>query len=164
MLGRILLSLTLLAGCRGAKVAAPSAPGTSVKLTYPVVMIGQGSFAVRDDELGLTTTTLASGLNYVERKIVDSSGALYAVRSAVAVDPGSPWWRDMGTSQQAYFLKLEKGAKSSFEDIRHLALKELESPQGVWQSNSNAAAKVKSFRDIASFIAGCRTPWDWIHE
>ena len=100
MFGRILLSLTLLTGCRSAKPSAPSAPsspGTSVKLVYPVVLIGQGSLTVRDDELTLTTTTLASGLNFLERRIVDSTGAVYEIKSSAAVDPASPWWRDMGT-------------------------------------------------------------------
>jgi hypothetical protein len=163
MFGRILLSLTLLTGCRNAKAPAPSAPGTSLQLTYPVVLIGQGSLDVRDDQLTLTTTTLASGLNFPERRIVDSTGAVYEIKSAVAVDPSSPWWRDMGTSQQAFFLELEKSPSSSFEDIQRLVLDELASPQGVWQGSERAVTKVKAFGSVEELIAACRTSWDWAH-
>jgi len=163
MFRRISLALALLTGCGGSKLSAPSAPGTSVKLTYPVVLIGQGDLGVRDDELALTTAAMASGLNFPERRIVDSTGIIYEVKGAAKVDPSSAWWRDMGTSQEAYFLELEPRRSASLEEIRQLVLEQLASAQGIWQNNANAVARVKGFGSVTDLIAGCRTSWDWNH-
>ncbi len=161
MFRRICLALTLLTGCRAAKPVAPVAPGTSLTMAYPVVLIGQGNITVRDDEAALTSTTLASGLNFTECKIADSAGAVYAIKAAPVVGPSSAWWRDMGTSQQAHFLEVERHPKSSLEDIKLLLLEQIASPQGVWAGNPNAVAKVKAFKNVPRLIFAARESWDW---
>lgn len=105
MFRRLCVVLAMLAGCRS-KPEIPTQPGTSLPLSYPVVLVGQGSVDVRDDAATLTSATLASGMNFRERKLIDSSGKIYEVKNATIVNNARAWWRDMGTSQQSYFLQL----------------------------------------------------------
>src|SRR5215467_10792886 len=105
MFKRLCLGVALLTGCR-TKETIPASPGTSLPLSYPVILIGQNNVDVRDDLTALTSASLAGGMNFVERKIVDSAGSIYEVKKAAVVGNAKAWWRDMGTSQQRYFLEL----------------------------------------------------------
>lgn len=126
-----------------------------------MVLIGEGGVAVRDDESALTSATLASGVNFTERKIADSAGVIYQVRKAIVVGKTTAWWRDMGTSQQNYYLELERTRPTGLDSIKRLVLDQVESPHSVWNGDAKAAARVRGFSSVTELIAECRKSWDW---
>ena len=77
--------LALLTGCSSPKPPAPSKPGTSVQLSYPILLIGTlaPQLNVFDTELELTTTTKSSSLIYSSQQIIDSAGAFYESKKAI---------------------------------------------------------------------------------
>jgi hypothetical protein len=161
MFKRFCVVVALLTGCRSKQAAVANDPGTSIPLAYPVVLIGQGQVTVRDDEVSLTSASMASGLSFMERKIVDSAGAIYEVQQATTVGKTASWLRDMGTSQRRYYLELQKSRAAGLDGIKRLVIEQVESPQGVWRGDAKAIARVRGFSTVADLIAGCRTSWEW---
>ncbi len=163
-MGKLGAVLAFLTGC-GAKPEPPAKPGTSIGLTYPVVLAGGGrTIAVRDSELNLTTTTGASGLNYTELQIIDSAGGLYAVRKTTPFDrPHS--WQDLGTSQYRVHLELRRIRSLDVEQARRILLDVVRTPGGAWnfspEAQARAAARIRGFDTLAGLIAGCGNSWDW---
>jgi hypothetical protein len=162
MFKRLCLVAALLTGCRP-KQEVPTAPGTSKPLAYPVVLIGQNDVTVRDNLPALTSASMASGMNFLERKIVDSAGAIYEVKKAKALGKASAWYLDMGTSKESYYLELQSVRPAGLDVIKRLVLEQVESPRSVWAGDPKAVARVREFAGLEDLITGCRTSWDWTH-
>ena len=112
-----LISLPLLKGCKPAE-RSPTAPGVSIELAYPVVLIGQSSLDVRDSVDDLISLKGASQLNLVERRILDSKGKLYSVERATLAPGSKPLLLDMGTSYRKFYVELRELPKPSLPEIR----------------------------------------------
>lgn len=155
------LSLLLFKGCKPA-AAPPAAPGVSIALTYPALLIGQNTFDVRDSEEDLTTTYGYSGLNFVERVILDSDGRLFEVVDAVPSERPKSWLLDLGTSPRHYAVTLREKRKPDLDRIRKLLLEQVNAPNSVWAGDTRAVAKVASLGSVAEAIEACRTSWEWM--
>jgi hypothetical protein len=59
---------------------------------------------------------------------------------------------------------LDKPDASPLDHVKRLVLRQVSSPQGVWQGNANAVAKVKAMGSVAELIAACRSSWEWSRE
>jgi hypothetical protein len=55
----------------------PDKPGVSLPIAYPVLMAGNKTFRVFDDEETLTTTRVSSGFYYGDMAMIDSGGDLF---------------------------------------------------------------------------------------
>lgn len=152
--------IAALGGCRRSPEPATD-PGTSHPLEYPVLLIGQDDLTVRDDQTALTRTTGASGLNFIERRIVDSAGVLYEVKRAVPVKGNKPLWLDMGTSHLRYFLELNRRGPASLQQVRNMVMEQVRSPRSTWNGAPAAVARVEGFKTIKELIEGSRTSWNW---
>ena len=77
-IGRAIVKLSvffsLLTGC----APKPTAPGVSAPLQYPVLLFNYRRVVVRNDEVSLTSSTIATGLNYPEFTLIDSGGTQLA--------------------------------------------------------------------------------------
>ena len=155
------MALGLLTGCSSPVKKVYSEPGTSASLNYPVLLVGQNTVDVRDDMKTLVSTSLSSGLNFVERKIVDSSGAIFEVKSATPVGEEKPWWSDMGTSQRSHFLELHKTKGSGLAEAKRLILEQVQSERSSWRADTKAVARVKSYKTMTELIEACRRSWEW---
>jgi hypothetical protein len=122
---------TLLVGCSPRKLPAPDKPGTSIQLSYPILLIGTESpqITVVDTELALTTTTQSSSLTYTAQKIIDSKGGLYEVKTAIPVGKVPSSWRDMGTRPYRVFLEMTFRKKVNLDDARNMVLDNVRSPR-----------------------------------
>lgn len=160
-----LFSLLLLKGCKPAP-PPPAVAGVSIELRYPVLLIGQRTFDVRDSEAELIDVPGASSLNLVERVILDSDGRLFDVVSARVEAGSKPVLLDMGTSRRRHEVVLREKRKPSFEAVRKLALAEIHAPNSVWSEDpghtAKAEAAIGSVRDVGELIASCRESWNWI--
>jgi|SRR5215471_18593717 len=161
MFKRLCVALGLLTGCSSPAKKVYTEAGTSLPLVYPVLLIGQNTVDVRDDMKTLVSTSLSSSLNFVERKLVDSSGAIFEVKSATPVGAGKPWWSDMGTSQRSHFLELEKSRSYGFAEVKRLLLEQVESERSVWRGDAKAVARVRGFTNVAEVIDASRRSWEW---
>ncbi len=110
--------LSFLTGC-ATKPVEPTKPGVSVPLRYPVVLIGQGRVVVKEDELNLTTTTVASGLNFPEFVVFDSGGAKYSIAKVTEFGRKSVIL-DMGTTPYRVFLPLKSEGTLSLAQAKAL--------------------------------------------
>jgi hypothetical protein len=145
-----LISLLSLAGCKP-RSSAPEVSGVSVKLAYPVLLIGQSSVDVRDSEQALISITGASSLNLNERSVLDSQGRLYKVKRAAPVGgQGSPMW-SMGTKSRLYYVEVAEQARPSWVQIQGLVLEQI------------PRAPVREFRDLRELIEASRASWNWTH-
>jgi hypothetical protein len=156
-----LLSLFVaLTGCRPAPIA-PTEPGTSLPLQYPVLLVGQSDLTVRNDEASLTRTTGASSLNFTERQIIDSAGVIYQIKRATAVGKTKGVWQDMGTSARHVYLELDRKGPAQLDRIQRLVLDQVESPGSVWHGSAKAVERVRGFGNVPELIDGCRSTWEW---
>jgi hypothetical protein len=110
--------LSLLTSCV-AKPPEPTKPGVSAQLRYPIVLVGQGRVVVKDDELSLTTTTVASGLNFPEFTLLDASGAKFSIRKVTDFGRKSTIL-DMGTTPYRVFLPLKSEGTLSLAQAKAL--------------------------------------------
>jgi hypothetical protein len=110
----------------------PERPGVSETLQYPVLLIGQASLDVRDDEVSLISIPDASSPNLVERVVLDSRGDLYWVTKADPVKgPPSPLW-SMGTQSRSFSITLATQTRPSWAELRRLVQEQLCAPSGIW--------------------------------
>jgi hypothetical protein len=159
-----LLSLLPLKGCKPA--APPAVAGVSIELKYPVLLIGQKTFDVRDSEASLINVPGASSLNLIERVILDSDGRLFDVVSARPESGSKPILLDMGTGQRRFEVILREKEKPSFETVQKLALAVIRAPNSIWSDDPGDAAKaeeeIRSLRTVEELIASCGEYWNWI--
>src|SRR5713101_3741719 len=102
--------ISLLTGCARRPAEPPKGPGVSAPLSYPVLLAGDRNLVVKDDEESLTTTTVASGLNFPQFKVIDSDGMEYSIRKVTEFGKQSILL-NMGTKQFRVFLELEGDGK-----------------------------------------------------
>lgn len=159
-----LLSLLPLKGCKPAP-PPPAVAGVSIPLRYPVLLIGQKSFDVRDSESSLINVPGASGLNLIERVILDSDGRLFEVVSARPEAGSKPVLLDMGTGRRRHEVILRELRKPSFEKLQKLALAEIHAPHSYWSDEpgyaEKAEAKIRSLHTVGELIAACGEYWNW---
>lgn len=159
------LSLFSLKGCKPAP-PPPAVAGVSIELKYPVLLIGQKTFDVRDSEASLINVPGASSLNLIERVILDSDGRLFEVVSARPEAGSKPILLDMGTSPRRFEVVLREKSKPSFETVQELALAAIHAPNSIWSDDpgytAKAEAAIRSVKSIEELIASCREYWNWI--
>jgi hypothetical protein len=134
----------------------------SAALSYPVLLIGQGSLDVRDSEEQLISITGASSLNLMERVILDSSGRLFSVVRATPEKGSTPLWRDMGTSPRRFAVTVSEQRKPSWMAVQELLLEQVKAPNSTWKGDPRAVAKVRSLRTVEEAIAASRESWSWM--
>ena len=98
---------------------------------------------VKDDEASLTTTTVATGLNFPEFTLIDSDGARYSVVKATPFGRKSAWL-DMGTSQFRVFLELRTNGKLDLASAKALV------------KDSDGSRAIDGAESIAQLIEACR--------
>ncbi len=163
--------LSLLASLLSCKCApdVPAEPGTSVELTYPVLLIHsqQKTFRVRNNVTDLTTTNMVqmgSG-DFENLQIVDSGGALYQVTKATPVGKARPWFLDMGTTPFRFRMELKPLRKVTLEETKRIVLGVVSQPDSYWGRDSDksraAVEKVQSAGTLAELIELCREPYNW---
>lgn len=158
-----LLSLLPLKGCKPAP--PPAVAGVSIDLRYPVLLIGQKTFDVRNSEAELINVPGASSLNLIERVILDSDGRLFEVVSARVEAGAKPVLLDMGTSRRRHEVVLRELKKPSFEKVQELALAEIRAPNSYWSDEPGYAAKaearIRSLHNVEELIVACGEYWNW---
>jgi hypothetical protein len=158
------LSLFSLKGCKPAP-PVPAVAGVSIELKYPVLLIGQKTFDVRDSEAALINVPGSSGLNLIERVLLDSDGRLYEVVSARPEAGSKPVLLDLGTSPRKHEVILRELRKPSFEKIQALVLAEIHAPHSYWSDEpgyaEKAEAKIRSLHTVGELIAACGEYWNW---
>ena len=155
-----LLSLLALKGCKPAP-PPPLPVGVSQKLAYPVLLIGQKSFDVRDTEDDLIHIIPSSGMNLLERLILDSDGRLFEVTRAES-EPGSKSiWLDWGTGYRKFGVEVSERKKPDLAKIRGLLLEQVKAENSIWNGDPKAVAKIESMNSVAEAIEACRTSWEW---
>jgi hypothetical protein len=158
---------SMLAGCGGSKPQPPRAPGTSIKLAYPVLLAGGESPTIRveDDEVSLTTTRAASGAVYMNLKLIDSAGTLYEVVRESQPEGRPSSWRDMGTSNYRVHLELKRVKTVNVDQGREMVLDVIRAPRSLWslypEGTRVAAERVGAFRTVPELIEGCRRASEW---
>ena len=159
----LVVPLVLCGGCRpsAADRSPPPPPGTNVALTYPVILIGQGSLDVRDSEARLISFSLASGLNPLERVVLDSDGRLFEITSATPEAGSESPWLSMGNKPRRHAVQLREKSKPSWSQVQSLLLQQVRHPQSLWAGDARAVAKVQSLRSVSEAIAACRESYQW---
>lgn len=152
------LLFSLLTGC-ATKPAERTGPGVSVELQYPVLLASDRQLLVKDNMSALTTATGASGPNFVEYTLLDSSGALYTIPKATHFGEKS-WLRDLGTSQFQVFLELKAERKPSLEKAKSL-VKQMAFSRGDIQDTKAASRVIEGAGSFPQLIEACRKPWEW---
>jgi hypothetical protein len=138
----------------GRKAPPPDAPGVSVQLHYPVLLVSPHKFAVKDDEESLTTTTVASGLNFPEYFVIDSQGAKYSVIKVTDFGRKSTIL-DMGTTAYRVFLEMKSAGQADLSDAQALVEKSIADP------STAARQTIRSTKSIAELIERCLNSWEW---
>jgi hypothetical protein len=156
----VLLGILWLPGCKPAP-PAPVKGGVSVALDYPVLLIGQATVDVRDSEEQLISVSVSSGLNLLERLVVDSKGRMFDVTRSTLVAGSTPSWLDMGTSPRAHYVELRERRNCSWAAIQSAVLDQVRSPRSVWENNPKAVQRVKAVRNVEELIALSRETWTW---
>ena len=158
------LLISVLTGCAAKPKAPPENPGTSLPLSYPVLLVSDRNLVVKDDENSLTTTTVASGLNFPEYIIVDSGGGKYSVVGVTQFGRKS-LFADMGTGPFRVFLDLKRQGTINVADAKALALKTALQPNGITSGTDHgeeiARHAIGSSQTLAQLIEACRKTWEW---
>ena len=161
MLGML---ISLLTGCAKKEAPPPNAPGVSVSLQYPVLLIGNGNLIVKDNEEALTTTTAASGLNLPEYKAIDSTSAQYSIRKVTPFGQESVWL-NMGTKPFRLFLEMKEDRKISLEQaktlVRGVALEPNTTTSRSPHGSEIAMERIQRAQSVAELIEVCRKSWEW---
>jgi hypothetical protein len=156
-----LLSLAMLPGC-GGDDPAPKDAGVSVSLRYPVLLIGQSSLDVRDSEQALIAIRGASGLNLVERQILDSDGRLFdVVKSVPIAGQPSPLW-SMGTSDRKFRVTLAERRRPTWPQVQALVIAQLRTSGSEEEGVARASERVRATRDVPELIEASRESWRWM--
>lgn len=163
----------LLTGCATPKKEAPEPafvpdkPGTSIMLSYPIMLLETEPSNVRyfDNEEDFTTTKRSSNLTYTEQRIIDSGGGLFSVQKALPVGKVVSGWRDMGTTPYRVYLVMKREKTVTFEQAKKMVLDVLGGPRSNWNDSPEILAKsvahVEEYRTLPELIAGAETPWKW---
>jgi len=159
------LLIPILTGCVAKPPKSPPAnPGTSLSLSYPVLLVGDRNLVVRDDENSLITTTVASGLNFPQYSIIDSAGAEYSVVGVTEFGRKS-LFSDMGTRPYQVFLELKRRGTISVADAKALTLKTALEPNGLTSGTAHgeeiARQRIDACQTFAQLIEACRKTWEW---
>ena len=158
-----LVSLLSTFGCRASE-PLPTTAGVSLRLQYPVLLIGQASLDVRDSEDALISIQGASSLNLNERTILDSAGHLFKVTRAIPIAGQTPVMLDMGTSARQYAVTVEDTGKPAWRDVQALVPAEVNHPTRGFAGDPRAVRRAQSFTDVRSLIEGCRETWSWTRD
>jgi hypothetical protein len=154
--------MSLLTGC-SARSAPATTPGVSLELSYPVLLVSDRNLIVKDDEASLTTTTAASGVNFPEYKIIDSSGRALSVVKVTSFGKRSEFL-DMGTTPFRVFLELKRESKLSIEDIKELVANAALAPNGIVSGTNGAEIakqRIDACKSLSQLIDACRKTWEW---
>ena len=159
------LLIPILSGCAAKPPKAPPAnPGTSLPLSYPVLLVGDRNLVVKDDENSLITTTVSSGLNFPQYVIIDSGGAEYSVAGVTQFGRKS-LFSDMGTRPFQIFLDLKRQGTISLADAKALTLRTALEPNGLTSGTAHgqeiARQRIESCQTFAQLIEACRKTWEW---
>ncbi len=130
-------------------------------VSYPVLLIGQASLDVRDSERDLVSVSGSSGLNLVERRLLDAQGRLFEITSAELTADAKPLWLDMGTSPRPHYVVLRELPRPAWSQIQDLVLEQVRSDRGLWQNNPRAVARVQSLHSVEELMAASREAWNW---
>jgi hypothetical protein len=156
--------ISLLTGCARRPAEPPKAPGASVALSYPVLLAGDLKLVVKDDEESLTTTTVASGLNFPQFKVIDSNGMEYSIRKVTEFGRQSIFL-NMGTKPFRVFLEMEGDGKISLSKAKNLVLGVALEPNGMVSGAPHGAQiateTIQGVQSFAELIQVCRKTWEW---
>jgi hypothetical protein len=156
--------ISLLTGCARRPSEPPKGPGVSAPLSYPVLLAGDRNLVVNDDEESLTTTTVASGLNFPQFKVIDSDGMEYSIRKVTEFEKQSTLL-NMGTKPFRVFLEMEDDGKVSLATAKNLVLGVALDPNGLVSSTPHGAQiatqTIQSVQSLAELIQVCRKTWEW---
>ncbi len=148
--------LSLLPGCGPQK---PAGPGVSVPLQFPVLLIGQRRVVVKPDEQKLIATSVATGLNFPEFALIDSSGRQFTI-SQVTEFGRTSGLLDMGTSQFQVYLHLKPAGQPSLTQLKSLVKQTAIHPETV-QDPEAAARELDRAASLPQLIEICSTSWRW---
>jgi hypothetical protein len=154
--------ISLLAGC-AAKAPVAEKPGVSLALNYPVLLASDRNLLVKDDELNLTTTTVASGVNFPEFKLITADGAVYSIVKVTEFGKKSTFM-DMGTSQFRVFLELKRDPEMTLQTAKAFVLGVALSPNGDVSGERGAAIarkRIDGCKSFAELVEACRKTWEW---
>jgi len=158
-----LVSLLSTFGCRASE-PLPTTAGVSLRLQYPVLLIGQASLDVRDSEDALISIQGASSLNLNERTILDSAGHLFKVTRAIPIAGQTPVMLDMGTSDRRYAVVVTDKGALPWSAVQQLVLAEVKKPVSTWAGDERAIRRVQSFTDVKALVEASRESWAWGKE
>lgn len=153
--------LSLLTGCAEKSAPSPKAPGVSLRLSYPVLLVGERNLLVKDDERTLITTSVASGgVYYSAYRFIDSASMQYVVKNATAFGKKSVFF-DMGTTPFQVFLDLKPVGKIGLAKARSIVLAAATKPEGAIGPHGKEIAtdKVGGAKSIRELIEVGRNPW-----
>lgn len=146
----------------GAK--APTNPGTSLPLLYPVLLFGDGGLHVMDTPEQLTSTQGSTGRYYPSLQILDRSGHLYRIVKAKEFGRKS-WVLDMGTGTFHVHLQLKRLKTLGIAEARKMLIDLVSSPESSWSrwpgGSAHAVSKLQGFASLDELMEGCRRSWDW---
>jgi hypothetical protein len=142
----------------------PDKPGVSLPIAYPVLMAGNKTFRVFDDEETLTTTRVSSGFYYGDMAMIDSGGDLFKTVRITDFDR-KPAWRDMGTSPYRVFLDLQSKGKPNLDKLKAMLIDVarenhdtgLDYPNGL----TVATQRIQVCKSVPELIKECRNSGDW---
>jgi hypothetical protein len=171
-MGRLLVLTALLGfltGCFKAKEpeqpapAPPTAPGVSVLLRYPVVMLSERTLRSSADEQSLITTQVSSGLAYGDFELLDADGMRYAIVGVTPFGKTSGFF-DMGTKPYQVFLTLKSKGKVTLPEAKKLVLQSAITPFGPASTPHGADVareQVGATQSVAELVALCDKSWSW---
>jgi hypothetical protein len=136
----------------------PKGPGTSVPLQYPVLLLGQHRVVVKPDEFKLTSTNIASGLNFEEFTLIDAAGRQFSIPRVTEFGKTSGLF-DMGTARFHVYLHLKSAGQPSLADLKSL-VKQMIRPDSV-KDPAAAARKIDAATSPAHLIEICSRAWSW---
>jgi len=144
------------------RVSAEAA-GTSIPLTYPVLLVGKNEIRVVDGELGLTTHHHGVETEYLESRIVDSRGGLYAVEQVHPAGEEPSFWKELANVQYRLRLDLQLQGRLSLEATRRLLLESIENPESDWSRRLTALEalrrRVLNVHTLREMMDVCRHTW-----
>lgn len=156
--------ISLLFGCARKPAEPPKAAGASIRLSYPVLLAGDRNLVVKDDEQSLTTTTVASGLNFPQFKVIDSAGMKCSIRKVTEFGRRSIVL-DMGTTPYRVFLQMEAGGTISLREAKSIVLDIALEPDGLVSGTPHGAQiatqTIQGVQSLAELIEVCRKTWEW---
>jgi hypothetical protein len=155
--------ISLLTGCVPKRAEPPpQSPGVTFDLRYPVLLAGNHDLQVKDDKDSLITTSVASGMSFLEMKLIDSDGGLYEIRKVTPFGRKSVW-RDLGTSRYQVFLELKKARPINLQQAKSLVMEVLAQRNELVSGAANgvraATEKIQACQSLAELLEVCRTAW-----